>query len=97
MFKETIPQLALVLSLAVCVRVAKAQDSLPDLVRQVKPSVVSVLTYNSKGEALISGSGFFVRPDRSSLTCMSSRTRNELRFTRSRERADLSGHWSSGG
>jgi Flp pilus assembly protein TadD len=57
-----IPQLALVLSLVVSARVAEAQDSLPDLVRQVKPSVVSVLTYNSKGDPLISGTGFFVRP-----------------------------------
>lgn len=36
-------------------------ESLPDLVRRVKPSVVSVLTYDSKGEPLISGTGFFVR------------------------------------
>jgi Flp pilus assembly protein TadD len=38
------------------------QDALPDLVRRVKPSVVSVLTYDAKGEPLISGSGFFIRP-----------------------------------
>jgi len=31
-------------------------------VRRVKSSVVSVLTYDSKNEPLISGSGFFVRP-----------------------------------
>lgn len=37
-------------------------ESLPDLVRRVKPSVVSVLTYDVKGEPLISGSGFFIRP-----------------------------------
>jgi tetratricopeptide (TPR) repeat protein len=37
------------------------QESLPDLIRRVKPSVVSVLTYDVKGEPLISGSGFFVR------------------------------------
>jgi Flp pilus assembly protein TadD len=36
--------------------------SLPDLVRRVKPSVVSVLTYDAKGEPLISGSGFYIRP-----------------------------------
>src|SRR5262249_54061636 len=36
--------------------------TLPELVRRVKPSVVSVLTYDVKGEPLISGSGFFVRP-----------------------------------
>ena len=40
-----------------------AQDgSLPDLIRHVKPSVVSILTYDAKGEPLISGSGFFIRP-----------------------------------
>ena len=38
------------------------ETKLPDLVRRVKPSVVSVLTYDLKGEPLISGSGFFVRP-----------------------------------
>jgi len=37
-------------------------ESLPDLIRRVKPSVVSVLTYDAKGEPLISGSGFFIRP-----------------------------------
>ena len=49
------------------VRIDKAKsvaqaESLPDLVRRVKPSVVSVLTYDAKGEPLISGSGFFIRP-----------------------------------
>ena len=37
-------------------------EALPDLVRRVKPSVVSVLTYDAKGEPLISGSGFYLRP-----------------------------------
>jgi hypothetical protein len=41
---------------------ATAQESLPELIRRVKPTVVSVVTYNSKGEPLISGSGFFLRP-----------------------------------
>ena len=36
-------------------------ESLPELVRRVKPSVVSVLTYDAKGEPLISGSGFYLR------------------------------------
>ena len=39
-----------------------SEAKLPELVRRVKPSVVSVLTYDLKGEPLISGSGFFVRP-----------------------------------
>jgi len=43
-------------------KAAAAQESLPDLIRRVKPSVVSVLTYDAKDEPLISGSGFFVRP-----------------------------------
>src|SRR6185503_292762 len=42
--------------------VVAQQLTLPDLVRRVKPSVVSILTYDLKGEPLISGSGFFVRP-----------------------------------
>jgi tetratricopeptide (TPR) repeat protein len=62
MLKRTIPHLTLVFFFAVSAGVAQAQDSLPDLVRQVKPSVVTVLTYNSKGDPLISGSGFFVHP-----------------------------------
>jgi Flp pilus assembly protein TadD len=37
-------------------------ENLPELVRRVKPSVVSVLTYDAKDEPLISGTGFFVRP-----------------------------------
>jgi hypothetical protein len=41
---------------------AGAEESLPELIRRVKPAVVSVITYNAKGEPLISGSGFFIRP-----------------------------------
>jgi Flp pilus assembly protein TadD len=37
-------------------------ESLPELVRRVKPSVVAILTYDAKGETLLSGSGFFIRP-----------------------------------
>jgi Flp pilus assembly protein TadD len=37
-------------------------ESLPELVRRVKPSVVAVVTYDAKGEPLLSGSGFFIRP-----------------------------------
>jgi tetratricopeptide (TPR) repeat protein len=43
-------------------KVAVQGESLPDLVRRIKPSVVSVLTYDIKGEPLISGTGFFIRP-----------------------------------
>src|SRR3712207_4945198 len=42
---------------------ARAQtESLPELIRRVKPSVVSVITYNAKGEVALTGSGFFVKP-----------------------------------
>lgn len=36
-------------------------ETLPDLVRRVKPSVVSILTYDSNGEPTGSGSGFIIR------------------------------------
>lgn len=41
---------------------ATTRDLLPELIRRVKPSVVSILTYDAKDEPLISGSGFFIRP-----------------------------------
>src|SRR5207245_9346145 len=62
MSRRIIPLLALALFVFTTAQVARAQESLPDLVRRVKPSVVSVLTYDAKGEPLISGSGFFIRP-----------------------------------
>jgi Flp pilus assembly protein TadD len=75
--KRSIPCFTLVASLFVCLQIAQGQnsvtepksvektstaESLPELVRRVKPSVVSVLTYDAKGEPLISGTGFFIRP-----------------------------------
>jgi Flp pilus assembly protein TadD len=39
-----------------------AAESLPELVRRVKPTVVAIVTYDAKGEPLLSGSGFFIRP-----------------------------------
>ena len=62
MSRRIFPQLALALFVFTTTQVARAQESLPDLVRRVKPSVVSVLTYDAKDQPLISGSGFFVRP-----------------------------------
>lgn len=40
-----------------------AQETLPELIRRVKPSVVSVITYNAKDEPLTTGSGFFIRAE----------------------------------
>ncbi|HEX3281145.1 MAG TPA: trypsin-like peptidase domain-containing protein [Pyrinomonadaceae bacterium] len=39
-----------------------AQESLPDLVKRVKPAVVAIATYDADGEAVMTGSGFFLRP-----------------------------------
>ena len=41
---------------------AYAQESLPALVKRVKPAVVAIATYDANGEALMTGSGFFLRP-----------------------------------
>lgn len=41
-----------------------AQDFLPELVKRVKPSSVSIETFNAKGEAVSRGSGFFVANNR---------------------------------
>ena len=40
----------------------RAQESLPALVKRVKPAVVAIATYDASGEALMTGSGFFLRP-----------------------------------
>ena len=50
---------ALVLLLAATIH---AQESLPALVKRVKPAVVAIATYDANGEALMTGSGFFLRP-----------------------------------
>lgn len=44
------------------VSVRAQQESLPELVRRVKPAVVSIITYDAKGEMKMTGSGFFIRP-----------------------------------
>jgi S1-C subfamily serine protease len=62
MYKRIFPRLLL---LAVGLLAAKQvfpQESLPNLVRRVKPSVVAIATYDAQGEALMTGSGFFVAP-----------------------------------
>ena len=62
MYKRIFPQslpLALVILSA---HAAYSQNNLPELVKQVKPSVVAIATYDATGEALMTGSGFFLRP-----------------------------------
>ncbi len=62
MLKRIFPQLLLLGVSLFSVNPASAQQSLPDLVRRVKPLVVAITTYDEDGEALMTGSGFFLRP-----------------------------------
>lgn len=62
MYKRIFPQLLLIAVSLFFVKQTFAQESLPDLVRRVKPAVVAIATYDSEGEALMTGSGFFLRP-----------------------------------
>ncbi|NOT46634.1 MAG: tetratricopeptide repeat protein [Acidobacteria bacterium] len=43
---------------------AAAQDFLPELVKKIKPSSVAIETFDSRGNSLSRGSGFFIAPDR---------------------------------
>jgi len=63
MNNRSFPQLlSVVLLLLLTAFVVTAQQSLPELVKRVKPSVVSIITYDSDGEPLMTGSGFFIDP-----------------------------------
>ncbi len=62
MLKRKLPLwLALVL-LPTLFQAAQAQETLPELIRRVKPAVVAVITYDAKDEMQMTGSGFFIRP-----------------------------------
>lgn len=63
MLKYRFPLWLALLLVATLAPVAVAQESLPDLIRKVKPSVVTVITYDAKGDPLMTGSGFFIRPN----------------------------------
>jgi S1-C subfamily serine protease len=62
MYKRIYPQLLLIAVSLFASSQISAQDSLPELVRRVKPQVVAIATYDADGEALMTGSGFFLRP-----------------------------------
>jgi tetratricopeptide (TPR) repeat protein len=62
MYKRIFPQLLLVAVGIFASTQTFAQQNLPELVRRVKPSVVAIATYDTQGEALMTGSGFFLRP-----------------------------------
>src|SRR5215207_6110578 len=62
MNKRTFPRLFPIALILVLASVVCAQESLPALVKRVKPAVVAIATYDASGEALMTGSGFFLRP-----------------------------------
>ena len=67
MRKRTFPRpfvagFVLLSTLCLAAEAGLAQESLPDLVRRLKPTVVAIVTYDASGDALTTGSGFFIRP-----------------------------------
>ena len=61
--KRIFPQLLLLaVSLFFSFQPTHAQESLPELVKRVKPAVVAIATYDADGEPVMTGSGFFLRP-----------------------------------
>ena len=54
----------LLLLLLIPAPIRASQDLLPELVRRIKPSAVAIETFDSRGEQLTRGSGFFVESDR---------------------------------
>jgi tetratricopeptide (TPR) repeat protein len=62
---EAMTHIGLLLAILVTfVPCASAQDTLPDLVRRIKPSAVAIETFDARGEQLSRGSGFFIGADR---------------------------------
>ena len=53
---------ALIFLFASAASIARAEETLPQLVKRVKPAVVAIATYDANGEALMTGSGFFLKP-----------------------------------
>ncbi|HEY6119150.1 MAG TPA: tetratricopeptide repeat-containing serine protease family protein [Pyrinomonadaceae bacterium] len=62
MYKRPFPLSLLFVVVLLSAPTILSQENLPELVRQVKPSVVAVTTFDGSGEPLMTGSGFFVRP-----------------------------------
>jgi S1-C subfamily serine protease len=62
MNKRTYPRLLPIALFLLLASVARADETLPELVKRVKPTVVAITTYDTNGEALMTGSGFFLKP-----------------------------------
>jgi len=60
--KRIFPQLLLLAVSLFSLQQTHAQESLPELVKRVKPAVVAIATYDADGEPVMTGSGFFLRP-----------------------------------
>ncbi|HEX8140720.1 MAG TPA: tetratricopeptide repeat-containing serine protease family protein [Pyrinomonadaceae bacterium] len=60
--RRNFPLLLALAWLLLFARIVRAEEPLPELIRRVKPSVVSVITYDAKGNTAVTGSGFFLRP-----------------------------------
>lgn len=63
MLSRNLPRLLLLLLFLPTAYGASPEVNLPELVRRVKPSVVAIATFDQKGEALATGSGFFLHPE----------------------------------
>jgi hypothetical protein len=62
MLNRNLPRLLLLAFVLTATQTVFGEVNLPELVRRVKPSVVAIATFDQKGEALSTGSGFFLRP-----------------------------------
>jgi S1-C subfamily serine protease len=63
MLKRKLPLWLALALLPTLLQAAQAQsETLPELIRRVKPAVVAVITYDDKNEVQMTGSGFFIRP-----------------------------------
>jgi S1-C subfamily serine protease len=62
MNKRSFPRLFLFVLVFLLAPAVYAEESLPALVKRVKPAVVAIATYDANGEALMTGSGFFLKP-----------------------------------
>lgn len=62
MNKRKYPRFFPVLLILLLATIARADENLPALVKRVKPAVVAIATYDTNGEALMTGSGFFLKP-----------------------------------
>jgi len=60
--RSALPVSTLAALILLCAAAVHAQETLPALVKRVKPAVVAIATYDASGEALMTGSGFFLRP-----------------------------------